>query len=635
MESELFGHEKGAFTGAVGSKPGRFELADGGTLFLDEIAEIPPEMQVKLLRVLQESEFERVGGVRTIRVDVRLVAATNRDLKAEIDKGTFREDLFYRLNVVPIGLAPLRERRDDIPGLVDFFVKRFNERLGKSIAGVEPEALDKLNAYRWPGNIRELENIVERAVLFADGSSITIDDLPPEVSGAASGTPSAPPVLSANALEGEGLKEQVKAATSRLERELIARALSTAIGGRRRSSRRDGVAPAIWTASLWLASGAIGGCRCDASTDGAPSTTASVPSWDVEAQPDPARPGMVWIPAGTLLAGTKPGQLPRIADQELPGTPVELEGFFIDEFNYPAEPGAIPRTGMTQAEARAICEDQDKRLCTELEWERACKGPENTTYEYGDVYDASICSTGNTDALAPNGVNTRCRSKFDVADMHGSAFNWTSSPWARGAELDDDRVAVRGGNGEDGELIGRCAHARAMAPGDGDPRVGLRCCAGSVNPARVKLSVERGNELAYRPFDPRIARKLEELVPDEIRDAVSGRPEADQFRVERLWMWRPIGNEELVIGGGCAHPPVHDDCGVIVARLTDEADLVAFVSSDWWIPTVGEHQDPRTLYVYGGDIGGAFRKPMIYAWGRIREGDKYRKKRGGWTSSPQ
>src|SRR5690606_16649923 len=164
MESELFGHEKGAFTGAVGSKPGRFELASGGTLFLDEIGEIPLEMQVKLLRVLQESEFERVGGVRTLQVDVRLVAATNRDLKREIGAGTFREDLFYRLNVVPITLAPLRDRSDDIPELVAHFIAKFDARLHKKVVGVDPIAMDRLAAHRWPGNIRELENVIERAV---------------------------------------------------------------------------------------------------------------------------------------------------------------------------------------------------------------------------------------------------------------------------------------------------------------------------------------------------------------------------------------------------------------------------------------------------------------------------------------
>jgi formylglycine-generating enzyme len=192
-------------------------------------------------------------------------------------------------------------------------------------------------------------------------------------------------------------------------------------------------------------------------------------------------------------------------------------------------------------------------------------------------------------------------------------------------------VAVRGGNGDDGELIGRCANARGMSPGKRDPRVGLRCCAGETNAPTVALAVTRGSELAYRPFDPRIGRALEDFVPDEIKALVKGRPAADGFRIERLWMWRPIGNEELIIGGGCAHPPGHDACGIVVARpVGSEISKLAFVSSDWWIPTVGEHESDRTLYLYGGDIGGAYRKPVIYEWGRIGEGPKQRKKGGGW-----
>jgi nitrogen regulation protein NR(I) len=232
IESELFGYERGAFTGAVASKPGRFELANGGTLFLDEIGEIPIEMQVKLLRALQESEFERVGGIKTIRVDVRLVAATNRDLKKLIGAGTFREDLFYRLNVVPIRLPALRERAADIPLLVDHFLAKFNERLKKHVVGVEPEAMDILAAYPWPGNIRELENVIERAVLFCDTSKIRDGDLPLEVRGA----PASPQAQVADVdigatFSGEGgLKEHVKVAMSRLERELVSRALQQTSG---------------------------------------------------------------------------------------------------------------------------------------------------------------------------------------------------------------------------------------------------------------------------------------------------------------------------------------------------------------------------------------------------------------------
>jgi nitrogen regulation protein NR(I) len=227
IESELFGYERGAFTGAVSSKPGRFELANGGTLFLDEIGEIPIEMQVKLLRALQESEFERVGGIKTIRVDVRLVAATNRDLKKLIAGGSFREDLFYRLNVVPIRLPALRERTGDIPLLVEHFLAKFNERLRKRVEGVEADALEALVQYPWPGNIRELENVIERAVLFCDTQRLRGSDLPPEIRGipAMANVPLPEADLQA-ALAGEGgLKEHVKVAMSRLEKELVSRAL--------------------------------------------------------------------------------------------------------------------------------------------------------------------------------------------------------------------------------------------------------------------------------------------------------------------------------------------------------------------------------------------------------------------------
>jgi DNA-binding NtrC family response regulator len=228
MESELFGYERGAFTGAVGSKPGRFELACGGSLFLDEIGSIAVEMQVKLLRALQESEFERVGGVRTIRVDVRLVAATNTDLKKEIAAGGFREDLYYRLNVVPMRLPPLRERREDIPLLVSHFVRKFDARLRKNVTGIEPDALEVLLEHPWPGNIRELENVIERAVLFCDGDALRASDLPSELHR----TPEPPHAVASSAKHAaasspaaDGLKEQVKAAMSRLERELIVKAL--------------------------------------------------------------------------------------------------------------------------------------------------------------------------------------------------------------------------------------------------------------------------------------------------------------------------------------------------------------------------------------------------------------------------
>jgi len=179
LESELFGHEKGAFTGAVSRRRGRFELANGGTLFLDEIGEIDQNIQIKLLRVLQERQFERVGGEETVETDVRLVAATNKDLKAEIEKGNFREDLYFRLNVVNINVPPLRERKDDIPIMAASFLKEIAAENGKTIEGIHEKAYSRLYAYDWPGNIRELRNCIESAVVMCRNPVIAVDDLPP------------------------------------------------------------------------------------------------------------------------------------------------------------------------------------------------------------------------------------------------------------------------------------------------------------------------------------------------------------------------------------------------------------------------------------------------------------------------
>jgi transcriptional regulator with GAF, ATPase, and Fis domain len=176
VESELFGHEKGAFTGATQRRIGRFELANGGTIFLDEVTELPIDTQVKLLRVLQEGEFERVGSSQTIKVDVRVIAATNRDLKEVVQSGTFRSDLFYRLNVFPLEVPALSKRRDDIPLLVNFFLSKFGKKLGKEVRGVSQKSMDSLVNYDWPGNVRELQNIVERAVVLTSGPIVQIDD---------------------------------------------------------------------------------------------------------------------------------------------------------------------------------------------------------------------------------------------------------------------------------------------------------------------------------------------------------------------------------------------------------------------------------------------------------------------------
>jgi two-component system response regulator AtoC len=221
LESELFGHERGSFTGAVARKEGRFELADGGTLFLDEIGEISPAVQVKLLRVLQQREFERVGGTQTLKVDVRIVAATHRDLTAEVKAGRFREDLFYRLNVVSLTLPALRERKSDIPALVSHFLEKYGESYGKPVKGLAPGTLQALLAHDWPGNIRELENAIERAVVLSQGSELSTDDLPPVLRGPrplGSGSQNLIPGASMATIEREAILrtlEMVQGSTSR------------------------------------------------------------------------------------------------------------------------------------------------------------------------------------------------------------------------------------------------------------------------------------------------------------------------------------------------------------------------------------------------------------------------------------
>jgi len=217
LESELFGHEKGAFTGAMTGRKGRFELADGGTLFLDEIGELPAAVQVKLLRVLQDTEFERVGGNKTIRVDTRIVAATHKDLKKAIPKGEFREDLYYRLNVISIELPPLRDRREDIPALAEHFLARYARELAKP-ARMSAEVLDRLIHYRWPGNIRELQNVLERAVVLCEGEQLTVADLPREILEPA-GTPAPEPAPSAALVEATepGSPEHPTDLTARLD----------------------------------------------------------------------------------------------------------------------------------------------------------------------------------------------------------------------------------------------------------------------------------------------------------------------------------------------------------------------------------------------------------------------------------
>jgi DNA-binding NtrC family response regulator len=236
IESELFGYEKGAFTGAVSTKPGRFELADKGTLFLDEVGEIPRDMQVKLLRVIQDHEFERVGGLRTIRVDVRLIAATNRNLLQDVKDGRFREDLYYRLNVFPTHLPPLRERREDILPLTDYFIEKFNNKLEREVKHIDSRVKDVLVSYDWPGNIRELENFIERIVLMAGGDTITFEDIPPEWKSAAEAIS-----LSQKAGQKRPFKDFLKSHMEEVEKQSIIQCLEEVGGNVTKAAQRLGL----------------------------------------------------------------------------------------------------------------------------------------------------------------------------------------------------------------------------------------------------------------------------------------------------------------------------------------------------------------------------------------------------------
>jgi Nif-specific regulatory protein len=231
IESELFGHEKGAFTGATGERKGRFELADGGTLFLDEIGEISAQLQIKLLRVLQEREFERVGGTHSLRVNVRLITATNRDLMQMVREGKFREDLFYRLHVFPVYIPPLRKRKADIVLLADYFLEKYSKVTGKHVRRLSSAVIDMLMSYHWPGNVRELENCMERSVLVAEGDVIYPHHLPP--------------TLQTAEATGNPVKGDLKSLVSAFERDLISDALKSSRGNMAAAARALGTTQRI------------------------------------------------------------------------------------------------------------------------------------------------------------------------------------------------------------------------------------------------------------------------------------------------------------------------------------------------------------------------------------------------------
>ena len=364
----------------------------------------------------------------------------------------------------------------------------------------------------------------------------------------------------------------------------------------------------------------LAGCEREAPEEQplAAASSESAPPWEVASNEAKPPPGMVRIPQGPLVVGTPPDRLPRIADEEMPGQQVIMKEFFIDRFAYPNEPGAIPLTNVSLQEARALCERSNKRLCTELEWERACKGPNNTTYSYGETYRPELCRTGDGQMRTPSGYLIGCASGFGVNDLHGGSWEWTDSTWGRGSQ--QGLATLRGGDGQPGEVVGRCANARAQKPNAKSSEIGLRCCSGPRNELEVSLDVVDGTTLVQRgKVDRQLAKILEERLPDAVAERMRQR---GTFRILRMWEWRPIGNEELLISGGCAGAERFRRCGVTIARESvGRLQTMAWADSGFYIPTVRVHGPRTSVWVYGGDAKSHFTRRVDYAWGRVVIGE--------------
>lgn len=331
--------------------------------------------------------------------------------------------------------------------------------------------------------------------------------------------------------------------------------------------------------------------------------------------------GMVYIPPGALVVGTPPSSRPRRADREMPGEQVMLEEYFIDQFAFPNEEGAIPITNVSHEEAAALCAEKGKRLCTELEWERACKGPDNRMYEYGESYQPDLCRTGRKTALIPSGYNVACQSDFGVHDLHGGPFEWTASDYGRGQE--EGRVALKGGNHQRGEVVGRCANTEAEHPTARSGTIGFRCCSGRQNEARVELEIRFPPGLIPRiQFEPQVEDSLIAALPIEARATLEG---AGSIQRERVWLWRPIANEELHLMALCGRgrpPPRGPECGLLLSRMApSRVQTLAWVSSGRWVANLHRPGPHELLFLIGGDRRGSFKRLIAYDSGDIAVGE--------------
>ena len=336
-----------------------------------------------------------------------------------------------------------------------------------------------------------------------------------------------------------------------------------------------------------LVAGALGpGCaRGSRSSDAAAAQdAAAVVSAPSATAPGGPRPGMVWVPAGVLRAGSELDDVPRVADVEPPAADVPMGGFYIDVLPWPNEAGAIATANVTRDEAKRQCEERGKRLCSELEWERACKGPNNSRYEYGSTYDSRVCGAGvlsDAASLRPSGQRSGCRSGFGARDMHGGAAEWTDSRWGRGAAR--DLGVSKGGNDVTGELGTRCSSARPLAPGDRSASVGFRCCSGPRNQAEVELEVKKGPA-----FESAAGGGLRAPPLDALDGAACGPPKAPSpCSIGRAWTWRPAPNVELSVSGGCMGHDPHARCAVGVSQwIGDRRQVLAQVDTRLAIPEV-------------------------------------------------
>jgi hypothetical protein len=374
-----------------------------------------------------------------------------------------------------------------------------------------------------------------------------------------------------------------------------------------------------WALALALALGVSPGCKKPPpppARDAPPITGVSTASLSDAAAP---RPGMAYVASGSLRAGTPADRVPRVADEEPPGSAVAMQGFYIDQLPFPNEPGAIPTTNVTRDEAEALCAGKGKRLCSELEWERACKGEAGTTYEYGDTYRAAACGTGSTAeeaARRPSGELAQCKSSFGVADMHGGVWQWTSSTWGRGT-ADGSLGVLRGGNAVAGELVGRCANAIGRPASKKSPTMGFRCCAGPRNEAEVQL---------HRRGTPGLSLARTEEVAAMLSGALG-----EGVHAARAYRWTPVSNDALVILLGCSRSS-QPTCVVVTGRPAGQAGQAGQADGDAGasaavvigreavglvLPDLVRNGDAGHLRLRGIDSLGTFSREVTYVYGRV------------------